>query len=100
MRFPAHILSHSPALAAHVHCPYIQYFGLEENLNGPPDLNLIGLPVYLKGNLVHLPFLQVGFFRDVRLLDHLIDIHYEPNASCILSTAIRSRKRVSYFRMS
>jgi hypothetical protein len=37
--------------------------------------------------------LQVGFFRDVRFLDHLIDIHYELNASSIFSTAIRSRKR-------
>jgi hypothetical protein len=44
--------------------------------------------------------LQVGFFRDVRFFDHLIDIHYAPNASSIFSTATRSRKRLSYFRMS
>ena len=94
------MLTHPPALADHVHCSHIQYLGLKEGFNGSPDLNLIGLPVHLEGNLVGFPFLQVGFFRDVRFFDHLIDIHYAPNASSIFSTATRSRKRLSYFRMS
>jgi len=69
------MLSHPPAFSDHIHGSHIQHFRLKQGFDGTPDLDLIGLSVNLEGNLIGLPFLQVGFFGDVRFLDHLIDIH-------------------------
>ena len=79
-----HDLARFLLLAAYIHDPDGQHLDLEDLLNGAPHLDAVGLGMNFEVLLIRSVSRDRALFRDQRLLDDLIQFHYDINAPSIL----------------